>query len=84
MTSRTRPVRTPADDAPEPAPAVEPADLTDAAETAEAADPPVQLTRRERRAAARGGPSQKIAGPAAGRMVTPPVRHRDYAARKHG
>jgi hypothetical protein len=84
MTSRTRPVRTPADDAPEPVPAVEPADLTDAADAVEAADPPVQLTRRERRAAARGGPSQKIAGPAAGRMVAPPVRHRDYAARKHG
>jgi hypothetical protein len=93
MTSRSRPVRTPAAGAPDPVRTADPADRTDPADTADTADAadaadageaPVQLTRRERRAAARGGPAQKIAGPAAGRLVTPPVRHRDYAARKHG
>jgi hypothetical protein len=47
-------------------------------------DQPVAMTRRERRAAARGGPAQKIAGPAGGRMPPPPVRHRNYSARKGG
>lgn len=45
---------------------------------------PVGLTRRERRAAARGGAAAKVAGPVAHRLPTPPVRRRDYAARKHG
>jgi hypothetical protein len=84
MTSRTRPVRTPVGDVPEPDRTADPTEAADSADAVEAAEPPVQLTRRERRAAARGGPSQKIAGPAAGRLVAPPVRHRDYAARKHG
>jgi hypothetical protein len=59
---------------PEPEPAETPEE--------EAATPP--MTRRERRAAARGGPAQKIAGPAAGRMPAPPVRHRNYTTRKGG
>jgi hypothetical protein len=42
------------------------------------------MNRAERRAAARGGPAQKIAGPATGRAPAPPVRHRDYASRKRG
>jgi hypothetical protein len=48
------------------------------------AEQPVPMTRRERRAAARGGPAQKIAGPAGGSMPPPPVRHRNYSARKGG
>jgi hypothetical protein len=90
MTSRTPPGRTPRADTPDPAPMAEAPHAPDVAasingaDAGEAADPPVQLTRRERRAAARGGPAQKIAGPATGRPVAPPARHRDYAARKHG
>lgn len=48
------------------------------------ADQPVPMTRRERRAAARGGPAQKIDGPAGGRVPAPPIRHRNYSARKGG
>lgn len=44
-----------------------------------------QLSRRERRAAARGGgPSPKVHGPAASKLRPPPARGRDYAARKGG
>ena len=51
----------------------------------EAVDDAVKLTRRERRAAARGaGPAVKIAGPGGHRLPPPPVRPRDYAARKRG
>lgn len=45
---------------------------------------PIPMTRRERRAAARGGPAPKIVGPAGGRVPPPPVRHRNYSARKGG
>lgn len=46
---------------------------------------PVPLNRRERRAAARGGvPAQKVAGPAGAQLTPPPVRKRNYAARKSG
>jgi hypothetical protein len=45
---------------------------------------PVGLTRRERRAAARGGGAARVAGPVGHRLPPPPVRRRDYAARKHG
>ncbi len=65
-------------------PSTEPAEtepVTDAV-AAEEETPP--LNRAERRAAARGGPAQKIAGPAGGRAPAPPVRHRDYASRKRG
>jgi hypothetical protein len=46
----------------------------------------VKMTRRERRAAARGGaastgPIPVKAGP---KLPPPPVRHRDYASRKRG
>jgi hypothetical protein len=47
-------------------------------------EPAPPMNRAERRAAARGGPSQKIAGPSGGRAPAPPVRHRDYASRKRG
>ena len=48
--------------------------------------PEVPLNRRERRAAARGGtiPTGRIAGKAGSKLPPPPVRHRDYAARKRG
>jgi hypothetical protein len=44
------------------------------------------MTRRERRAAARGGagPTAKDAGKGGHRLPPPPVRPRDYAARKRG
>jgi hypothetical protein len=46
---------------------------------------PVAMSRRERRAAARGAdPAAKIAGHSGTRLPPPPVRRRDYAARKHG
>jgi len=45
----------------------------------------VQLSRSERRAAARGkGPSQKIHGPVNPRLAPPPAKARNYAARKSG
>jgi hypothetical protein len=49
-------------------------------------EPEAPLNRRERRAAARGaaapnGPIPVKAGP---KLPPPPVRHRDYAARKRG
>jgi len=45
----------------------------------------VRLTRRERRAAARGAvPHAKIPVRAGAKPPPPPVRHRDYASRKHG
>lgn len=50
----------------------------------EGAEEPVPMTRRERRAAARGGPAPKIDGPAGGRVPAPPVRHRNYQSRKGG
>ncbi|HST66856.1 MAG TPA: hypothetical protein VLM05_16860 [Mycobacteriales bacterium] len=53
------------------------------AEDLEAPEAP-PMTRRERRAAARGGPAPKIAGPAGGRLPAPPVRHRNYSTRKSG
>jgi hypothetical protein len=79
---------------PEPALQPEPA----GAEGTSAADPPAAAdqddpqtepgapgpTRRERREAARGGPSAKVAGPIGGRPQPPPARHRDYASRKRG
>ena len=47
--------------------------------------PEVRMSRRERRAAARGAvPTGKIAGRAGAKPPPPLVRHRDYAARKHG
>ena len=47
--------------------------------------PEVQLSRSERRAAARGkGPSQKIHGPVNPRLAPPPAKARNYAARKSG
>ena len=48
--------------------------------------PEVPLTRRERRAAARGGSAQngRIPVKAGAKLPTPPVRHRDYATRKRG
>ena len=48
--------------------------------------PEIPLNRRERRAAARGGaaPTGRIAGKAGSKLPPPPVRHRDYAARKRG
>jgi hypothetical protein len=45
---------------------------------------PAVPTRRERRAAARGGASVKVAGAPVGRRVPPPARHRDYASRRRG
>ena len=49
-------------------------------------EPEVPLNRRERRAAAGGGaaPTGRIAGKAGSKLPPPPVRHRDYAARKRG
>ncbi|HEY3482832.1 MAG TPA: hypothetical protein VGL02_28440, partial [Streptomyces sp.] len=48
--------------------------------------PDVPLNRRERRAAARGGavPSGRVQTKAGQKLPPPPVRHRDYAARKRG
>jgi hypothetical protein len=48
--------------------------------------PEVPLNRRERRAAARGGvvPGGRIPMKAGQKLPPPPVRHRDYAARKRG
>jgi hypothetical protein len=47
--------------------------------------PEVRLTRRERRAAARGAtPAAKIPVKGGGKLPPPPVRHRDYSARKGG
>ncbi len=44
-----------------------------------------QLSRRDRRAAARGkGLTQKVHGPAATRLTPPPAKARNYAARKGG
>jgi hypothetical protein len=65
---------------PEPEPTTDAG--TDEVVAEEEAAPP--MNRAERRAAARGGPSQKIAGPSGGRAPAPPVRHRDYASRKRG
>ena len=45
---------------------------------------PATPTRRERRAAARGGASAKVEGPPVGRRTPPPARHRDYASRRRG
>lgn len=61
------------------------ADETDAEQTEadESAETP-GLTRRERREAARGGPTAKVSGPVGGRPQPPPARHRDYASRKRG
>jgi hypothetical protein len=44
------------------------------------------LNRRERRAAARGGavPAGRLPVKAGPKLPPPPVRHRDYAARKRG
>lgn len=43
------------------------------------------LSRRDRRAAARGkGPTQKVHGPAATPLTPPPAKARNYAARKGG
>lgn len=84
--SKPHPASPTAGSEPEPADDLTTDDLTagtDAgAETAEEGAAP--MNRAERRAAARGGPSQKIAGPAGGRAPAPPVRHRDYASRKRG
>jgi hypothetical protein len=54
-----------------------PAPGSDAAE-------PVQLTRRERRAARHGGPAARVGGPAGHRLPPPPVQRRNYQARKGG
>lgn len=79
-----RPDDTPGHD---PGPATSEA-ATDAAEAAEAETPepaePVGQTRRERRAAARGGAAAKVAGPAIGRRPPVPAKHRDYASRRRG
>jgi hypothetical protein len=54
-------------------------------ETPTTDDPPAQLSRAERRAAARGkGPTQKVHGPANARLTPPPAKSRNYAARKGG
>ena len=51
----------------------------------ETPETPAPLNRAERRAAARGGtPTQKIAGPAVGKLPPRPLRARDYAARRSG
>jgi hypothetical protein len=63
-------------------PSTEPTETDTDATAAEDEAPP--MNRAERRAAARGGPAQKIAGPTSGRAPAPPVRHRDYASRKRG
>ncbi len=70
----------------QPTPATDPTPDTEVvAEAPEAPEEePAPMNRAERRAAARGGPAAKIAGPAAGRAPAPPVRHRDYASRKRG
>jgi hypothetical protein len=64
---------------PEPEPTTEPVP-----EEVVAEEPAPPMNRAERRAASRGGPAQKIAGPTGGRAPAPPVRHRDYASRKRG
>ena len=47
--------------------------------------PDVPLTRRERRALARGGAKNgHIPVKAGAKLPSPPVRHRDYATRKRG
>jgi len=48
--------------------------------------PEIPLNRRERRAAARGGavPSGRMPTKAEQKLPPPPMRHRDYAARKRG
>jgi len=48
--------------------------------------PEAPLNRRERRAAARGvgAPNDRIPVKAGLKLPPPPVRHRDYAARKRG
>lgn len=60
-----------------------PAESTEPTEPTEPAAP---LNRRERRAAARGGAptAPKVNGPAGGVLTPPPVRKRNYAARKSG
>ncbi len=68
----------PADPGPPPA-AAEP---TPAAPTTPAED--AGLSRRERRAAARGGAAAKIAGPVAARRVPVPDRQRNFATRRRG
>ena len=49
-------------------------------------EPEAPLNRRERRAAARGAGARtgRIPGKAGAKLPAPPVRHRDYAARKRG
>ena len=48
--------------------------------------PEVRMTRRERRAAARGGatPAGRVPVKAGPKLPPPPVRPRDYASRKRG
>ena len=71
----------PEDDEPSPAEAGAPEPLeVEAPDAAEPAGP----TRRERRAAARGGAAVKVAGPAVGRRPPVPAKHRDYASRRRG
>lgn len=65
-------------------PSTEPDETEPVTDAVEAEDETPPMNRAERRAAARGGPAQKIAGPAGGRAPAPPVRHRDYASRKRG
>jgi hypothetical protein len=49
-------------------------------------EPEAPLNRRERRAAARGGavPNERVPVKGGPKLPPPPVRHRDYAARKRG
>jgi hypothetical protein len=69
-----------------PAAPAEVAGLTAGAELAEEpADPAAGLSRRERRAAARGKTAaDKVAGPATTRLRPPPPGKRNYATRKGG
>ena len=47
--------------------------------------PEIRMTRRERRAAARGAtPTGKIPVKAGAKLPPPPVRHREYSTRKGG
>jgi hypothetical protein len=65
-------------------PSTEPDETEPVTDTVASEDDTPPMNRAERRAAARGGPAQKITGPAGGRTPAPPVRHRDYASRKRG
>ena len=62
----------------------EPALVHDATADEVPADEPVAMNRAQRRAAARGGPAQKIAGPHGGPTPAPPVRQRNFKSRKGG